>query len=99
MVCSGSLAPRFLDNDYVTAETICSTAHAHHKVLSESQATLCDAHIESGSIIAVSWLCLLGQTREKRIQCVYSHDHCASQERPCVVLGYAVAAAVSARRE
>ena len=75
MVCSGSLAPRFLDNDYVTAETICSTAHAHHKVLSGSQATLCDAHIESGSIIAVSWLCLLGQTREKRIQCVYSHDH------------------------
>ena len=34
MVCSGSLTPRFINNDYVTAETICSTAHAHHKVLS-----------------------------------------------------------------
>ena len=74
-VCSGSLTPPSVNNDFVRAEIVYSTAHAHHKVLSESQATLCDAHIESGSIIAVSWLCLLGQTREKRIQCVYSHDH------------------------
>ena len=34
IVCSGSLAPHFVNNDHVTAEIIYSTAHAHHKVLS-----------------------------------------------------------------
>ena len=29
-VCSGSLAPRFINNDYVTAEIIYSTVHEHH---------------------------------------------------------------------
>ena len=33
MACSGSLAPHFLNNDYVTAETIYNTACVHHEVL------------------------------------------------------------------
>ena len=41
MGCSGSLAPRFVDNDNVTSEIIYSTAQAHHEVLTLSQATLC----------------------------------------------------------
>ena len=91
MGCSGSLAPRFVNNDYLTAETICSTAHARlkgslgHRLLSAM--CIYEFH-ESGSVIALSWLCLLGQTREKRVECVCCHGHCASQDRPCVVLGY-----------
>ena len=42
MACSGSLAPHFVNNDYVTAEVTYNTAHAHHKVLlTWSWATLC----------------------------------------------------------
>ena len=85
MGCSGSLAPRFVNNDHLTAETICSTAHARlkgslgHRLFSAM--CIYELHEESGSVIAVSWLCLLGQTREKRVECV-------CQDRPCVVLGY-----------
>ena len=39
MVCSGSLAPCFVNNDYVTAEVTYSTAYAHHEVLAWTQAT------------------------------------------------------------
>ena len=41
MECSGSLAPRFVNNDYVIAEIICSTAHARQEVLTRSRATWC----------------------------------------------------------
>ena len=65
MVCSDSLTPHFVNNDYVTAEIIYSTAHAHHEVLDWSQAIcavgICELHLESGSITAMSRLCLLGQ--------------------------------------
>ena len=37
MTCSGSLTPQFVNHDYVKAEIIYSTAHAHHEVLSWSQ--------------------------------------------------------------
>ena len=40
MACSDSLAPQFINNDYVTAETVCSTAHVHQEVLPRPQATL-----------------------------------------------------------
>ena len=40
MSCSRSLTPRFVNNDYVTAELIYSTGHARHKVLTWSRATL-----------------------------------------------------------
>ena len=70
MMCSGSFAPNFVNDDYVTAE-IYSAAHAHHGVLAWSQATLCCAHIwapfKSDSITAASWLCQLGQPGEERI--------------------------------
>ena len=33
VACSGSLAPCFINNDYVIAEIIYSTAHVHHKEL------------------------------------------------------------------
>ena len=33
MACSGPLAPRFVNNDYVTAEIIYSTEHACQEVL------------------------------------------------------------------
>ena len=41
MGCSGSLAPHFINNDYLTAEIIYSTAQAHHEVLAWLWATLC----------------------------------------------------------
>ena len=45
MWCSGSLAPRFVDNDNVTGGIIYSTAQAHHGVLTLSQATLCSTPV------------------------------------------------------
>ena len=36
-----ALTPRFVNNDYVTAEITYSTAHEHHKVFAWSWATLC----------------------------------------------------------
>ena len=41
MACSDSLTPCFVNNGYVTAEIIYSTAHVHHKVLAWSRTTLC----------------------------------------------------------
>ena len=41
VACSGSLAPCFVNNDYVTAEIIYSTAHVHHKELAWTGATVC----------------------------------------------------------
>ena len=41
MARSGSLAPRFVDNEYLTAEIIYSTVHAPHAVPTWSGATLC----------------------------------------------------------
>ena len=40
MACSSSLVPCFVNNDYVIAESICSTAHACHEVPTWSWATL-----------------------------------------------------------
>ena len=45
MACSGFFAPCFINNDYVTAEIICSTAHARHEVFAWSWTTLCYAHM------------------------------------------------------
>lgn len=33
MACSDSLAPQFINNDHVTAEPVCSTAHVPQEVL------------------------------------------------------------------
>ena len=40
MACSGSLTPRFVNDNHVTVEIIYNTAHARHKVLTRSQANL-----------------------------------------------------------
>ena len=71
MACSGSLAPRFVDNDYLTAEIIYSTVHAPYEVPAWSGATLCCTNVcapprKLGAIL-LSSLCLLGQPREERI--------------------------------
>ena len=39
MVCSGSLIPHFVNNDYVTAEIIYSTMHAYHEVYVTAEIT------------------------------------------------------------
>ena len=41
MECLGSLAPRFVNTDYVTSEIICSTVHQYQEALGWSQITLC----------------------------------------------------------
>ena len=43
-VCSGSLAPRFVNNDCVTTKIIYSTVHVCQVVLSWSQVTLYITH-------------------------------------------------------
>ena len=48
MACSGSLAPCFINNvnnDYVTAEVVYSTAPAHLEVLVWSWTTLCSTRV------------------------------------------------------
>ena len=77
MALSGSLtlrplilAPRFVNNVYVTAEITYNTAHARPEVLAWSRATLCGMHIRAPPKkwrTAVSWLCPLGQPREERV--------------------------------
>ena len=47
MECSGSLTPRFVNKDYVTAEITYSTAQAHHEVLAWLQ------------VLCVVWICEL----------------------------------------
>ena len=98
--CSGSLTPRFVNNDYVKAELTDSTAHARQEALAWSRVTLCSTHMwalsKNGSITVASWLCWWGQPWEERIQCVLGYGCCAKQERGCVVLGYAMAADTAA---
>ena len=86
MVCSSSLVPGFVNNDYVRAESICSTANARHEVPTWSWATLSCRDMGASPKKAVhttaaSRLCPLSQPREKRIQRICFYGSCASQER------------------
>ena len=45
MACSGSLAPRLIDNECVTAKITCNTVHARHEVPAWSQDILCCTYI------------------------------------------------------
>ena len=56
MMCSGSLAPCFLNNNYVTAEIIHSTVHVHHKVYVTAQITYITAH--APQVLAWPWATL-----------------------------------------
>ena len=72
IVCSGYLAPHFVNNDDVTTEITCSTVHALHEVLAWLQGTLCCREMSAlprkqWHITAASWLCLLSHSREERI--------------------------------
>ena len=85
MLCPGSLAPCFVNNDYVTVEIIQSTANARQEVLdSLDHGLLCavqihELHLRSGGITAT--LCPLGLPQEERLYRVRRHGCCASQER------------------
>ena len=82
---SGCLPPCFVNNDYVKAESTCSTVHASHKVLTCSWATLCCPDIwappESGGLSVASQPCLLGQPQEEGIQHAYCYSCCVNQMR------------------
>ena len=58
MVCSGSLKPRFVNNDYVTMEIIYSTVHTHHAVPLAHKLLcsvgICELHLERGGITVAS---------------------------------------------
>ena len=58
MVCSGSLEPRFVNNDYVTMEIIYSTVRAHHGVPLAHELLcsvgICELHLESSDITVAS---------------------------------------------
>ena len=78
MLCPGSLAPCFVNNDYVTVEIIQSTANARQEVLDSLDHGLlcaggiCELHLKSIGITTASRLCPLGQPQEGRTQ----HEYC-----------------------
>ena len=86
MAYPGSLASRFVNNDYVTAEIICSTAYVCHEVLTWLWATLCGTPVPAPPI--KPWELLL----------YHSCVRWVSQERREHSVSAAMAA-VSARRE
>ena len=97
MACSGSLAPHFVNNDYVTAEIVIAV---HMCIVRYSLGHgVCEVHIcMSSCIMAVS----IGLAWEERMQ----HECCCgcsvSQERGCVHLHCIMSvatAAVPARRK
>ena len=45
VVCSGSLLPRFINNDYVTAEIIYNTVQGHHRHSALGHWLLCSVHL------------------------------------------------------
>ena len=86
MLCPGSLAPCFVNNDYVTVEIIQSTANARQEVLdSLDHGLLCavqihELHLESSGITAASRLCpFLSPMRVENMVCLLL-GLCVSQE-------------------
>ena len=85
MECSGSLAPPFVNNDYVTAEIICSTAHACQEVLTRSEplcvAGIDELHLESGGTLLLPHGCVCGISQERREYSKYTVMTAASARR------------------
>ena len=90
IACSGSLAPHFVNNDYVRAEIIYSTAHAHHETLSWPWTALCSTSVEAspgkawkGCCVRLCYGCCISQ---ERINMSYSSSSIlpASQLTPCL---------------
>ena len=110
MECSGSLAPRFVNNDSIMAEVINSTQHAHHEVLSWTWATFViwvPPKKRGYCCCIMVFIWVSHERREWSMSTVtvaasarreYCYGFCISQERGCVVVGYARAAA-SARSQ
>ena len=65
-----ALAPRFVNNDYVTVEIICSL-HLHVMKYSLGQGVcsmhICELHLETGHLTTGAQLCLLGQPEENTV--------------------------------
>ena len=60
MVCADSLAPQFVNNDYVTAESTFSTEHESHKVIAGLQTAACDVRVwapPGKALKCCVWLC------------------------------------------
>ena len=91
MASSGSLAPCFVNNDYVTTETIYSTVHARHEVLLGHG--LCALHLESSGVYCCITAASIGSaTRGENRACLLLRLLCQPGEN-------AVMATVAARRE
>ena len=88
MVCSGSPAPHFVNNDYVIAGIISSTAHAQHEVL-----------LGCG-LVSVQYPCMNVTMKAQPAAALGLHwsDPMTVMAPLWLCYGYAVAAA-SARRE
>ena len=108
-VCSGSLTPRFVNNDYVTAEIIYTTAHARHEVPAWSQVTVSGytcmsftMKVLAAAVLGLHWSDTMAMLYEVMLWLHYSsvwlccgcfYSCCISQERGCVM------AAIPPRRE
>ena len=59
MACADSLAPQFVNNGYVTAESTFSTEHECHKVLAGLQTAVCDVCVWTppGKVLKCAQLC------------------------------------------
>ena len=61
VACAGSLAPRAVNDDFVTPEHVCSTAHARNKLLAVSRAAVVRLAGRSFTVKAlddVRWSCI-----------------------------------------
>ena len=109
MACSGSLAAHFINNDYITAEIIYSSVHTFRRYWLGQELPcavgICELHLKSSGITAVSLAVSIGSAMRRENMCVYCDGssrrgyccgHCASQERRCLALGYATADAMGA---
>ena len=111
IACSGSLAAHFINNDYIRAEIIYSGVHTFRRYWLGQELPraegICELPLKSSGITAVSLAVSIGSAMRRENMCVYCDGccrsrrgyccgHCASQERGCLALGYATAAAMGA---
>ena len=85
MVCSGSLTPRFVNDNHVTVEIIYNTAHARHKVLTWSGVTLCCRYMWAPPRKWQHYCCVtavsVGSAMREGNTGVCCYSCCTSQER------------------
>ena len=93
IACSGSLAPHFIKKDYVTAEIIYITVHAHHEELAWSQATVCCRDIwapprKRGNYCCNTAVSVGSATRRENIACLLLQLLCQPGENKRVCSSY-----------